>query len=418
MLTFEQELSTINQRQTYELPLGLKATLDDFSIQIHTFNDDVQPKIISSDYKNFFFEQNNDGFTANLERRNQMPKSPVIVALSNPRGTQTVLSYHDYFYINQTLQPDTRLKQKPKKITLLWDTSYSLRNRNLDKELSILEEYFEYLRDVEVHFISFSNAIHQNTVFKMQNGNWGTLKNVLQQSVYDGGTALNLFESLLKNSDETLFFSDGLVNLGPYSSKNKKPIYMINSTTSANHEWLNEMATASGGSYVNLVRLPRTEAVNTLKRETFQFLGAVHDSSIYEVYPRNKTNVSENFSISGRFSEENNIELLFGYGGKVTERIEVPIKKSQETDVVKRLWAKQKLKHLNADKNQNKEPIIALAKTHHLITEYTSMLILDRIEDYVRYRIEPPQELKAEYKARISNLAEEEADILADLNCR
>lgn len=418
VLTFEQELSTSNQRKIYELPLGIKAELDNFSIQMQVFNGEMLPKIKSSSYKNFFFKKNNDVFTANLERQNHAPTSPVIVELLNTSNTETLLSYRDYFYVNQTLKPNTRLKQKPKKINLLWDTSYSLRNRNLSKELSILGEYLEYLGDVEVHYISFSNSIHKSNLFKVQNGNWEGLKKALKETVYDGGTSMNLFKSILKKSGETLMFTDGLANLGGFSIQSKQAIYTINSTTSANHELLREIATSSGGSYINLVRLPQTEAINTLKQETFQFLGAKHNSTVWEVYPKNKTYVSKDFSISGRFSEETSIELLFGYSGKVTERITVPIKKSQGTELVKRLWAKQKLKHLNTNKGKNKGKIISLAKSHHLITDYTSMLILDRIEDYVRYRIEPPQELKAEYKERIKNLEEEEVDNLEDLNDR
>ncbi|MFS4448000.1 VIT domain-containing protein [Maribacter sp. 2307UL18-2] len=418
VLTFEQELSTSNKHKTYELPLGIKADLDNFSIQMQVFNGEMLPKIKSSSYKNFFFKKKNDVFTANLERQNHAPTSPVLVELLNTSNTETILSYRDYFYVNQTLKPNTRLKQKPKKINLLWDTSYSLRNRNLSKELSILGEYFEYLGDVEVHFISFSNAIHKNIVFQVQNGNWEGLKKVLKEAVYDGGTSMNLFKSLPKKSGETLMFTDGLANLGDFSITNKQAIYTINSTTSSNHELLREIATSSGGTYINLVRLPQTEAINTLKQETFQFLGAKHNSAVWEVYPKNKTYVSKDFSISGRFSEETSVELLFGYGGKVTERIKVQIKESQATELVKRLWAKQKLKHLNTNKGENKGKIISLAKSHHLITDYTSMLILDRIEDYVRYRIEPPQELKAEYKERIKNLEEEEVDNLEDLNDR
>ncbi len=418
VLTFEQELSTKNRFRTYELPLGLKDSLDTFSINIQVFKGEGLPKVKSSTYKNFFFKEGKDVFTAHLDRQNHVPEASVIVEIPNGNGAMAVLGYRDYFYVNQALEPNTRLKRKPKKINLLWDTSYSLRNRNLGKELAILDGYFNYLGNVEVRYASFSNAIHQTVTFQVRNGNWEELRKVLSNAVYDGGTSMDLFGSWPGKSDETLLFSDGLANLGDFSTMGAKAVYTINSTTSANHGLLREIATSSGGDYVNLVRLPQTEALHVLKQETFQFLGAEHDDSVYEVYPKNRTNVSGDFTISGRFSKETTMELLFGYGGKVTGRIRVPIKKSRKTELVKRLWAKQKLGHLNADKKQNKDQIIALAKTYHLITDYTSMLILDRIEDYVRYQIEPPLELKTEYKERIKELEIGEADDLEDLNDR
>ncbi len=417
ILTFEQELPTFNQHHIYELPLSLKEELDDFSIEIQVFNRELFPKIKSANYKNSFFKEKDGVFKANVELYNHIPTSPVVIELPSSNDSTNILSYKDYFYINKKLKPNSRLKQKPKKVTLLWDTSYSLKHRNLDKELSILDSYFEYLREVEVHFMAFSNAIQQKRVFQIENGNWEGLKNILKETDYDGGTSLGLFKSLAK-SDEILLLTDGLANLGDFTTINKQAVYTINSSTSANHEQLNKIATSSGGNYVNLVRLPETEALNALKKETFQFLGTVSNNAVHEVYPKTKTNVYEDFSISGRFSKETNIELLFGYRGKVTERIKVPVKKAQENELVKRLWAKQKLIDLNRNKKSNKEQIISLAKRYHLITNYTSMLILDRIEDYVRYRIEPPQELRAEYKERITNLEEEEADRLEDLNDR
>ncbi|WP_282050489.1 VIT domain-containing protein [Maribacter aquivivus] len=417
VLTFEQELSTLNQRQIYELALGMKAKLDNFSIQMNVLNEGKLPKI-KSDNENFFFKESNGGFTASLEKQNYIPNSPVIVELSSTGNAETLLSYQDYFYINQTLKPNTRLKQKPKKIKLLWDTSYSLRNRNVEKELAILGEYFDYLRNVEVNYISFSNSIVQTKIYKIENGDWQELKEALKEAVYDGGTCMDFSKSLAKISGETLLFTDGLANLGDYASTNNGSIYTINSITSANHELLREVATVSGGSYINLVRLPQTEALNILKHETFQFLGYQQNNDIWEVYPNKKTNVSEDFTISGRFSKDSTIELLFGYSGKITERIKLQINKNKSDDVVKRLWAKQKLKHLNSNKDENKEEIISLAKSHYLVTDYTSMLILDRVEDYAKYRIEPPQELRAQYKELIKDLEEDEAYQLERLNDR
>ena len=418
VLTFEQELSTINQFQTYVLPLGIKEVLEDFSIDIEVLQGQALPSIQHSTYENFFFKADKGAFKASLKRQNHRPSKAIILQIPNRTGKDMVLSYNDYFFVYQTLRPNTRLKRKPNKITLLWDASYSMRNRNLDKELGLLEEYFAYLQNAEIRFISFSNTIHCNTLFKIENGDWDTLKDLIKSTKYDGGTAMNLFESMKLHSDELLLCSDGLANLGGFTGVNKQSIYTINSMVSANHETLNSIATLSGGGYVNLVRLPHVEAVKVLKQETFQFLGTNHDDSVFEIYPNNKRNVTEDFSIAGRFTNETTIELLFGYQGKITERIKVPVQKSIKTQLVKRLWAKQKLGFLNQNKVQNSAKIIALAQRHYLVTDYTSMLILDRLEDYVRYRIEPPQELKEEYKERLLYLAEEDADRQEDLKDR
>lgn len=418
VITHEQELFGSDNMQLYELPLGIKETLDYFTINIEVFGQFDTPSVKDSSYSDFFFEKRDNDYRAALVKTNHAPLTPVVVQIPKSLAKQEVMTYQDYFYSYLPLAPKSRLKAKPKKIALLWDSSYSLKNRNVEEELKLLDNYFAYLQNVQVQLISFSNAIHQNKVFTVNKGNWGSLKQLLKETKYDGGTALNLFEDLKMKVDETLLFTDGLANLGEFSSNNSSAVYTINSTVSANHELLKRIATNSGGSYVNLLRLSFTGALKILKQETFQFLRAKHGDAVQEVYPNNRTNVTDDFSITGKFSRETTMQLLFGYQGKVTDRITVPIKKSRGTKLVKRLWAKQKLGALKDNKEENKTAIVSLATQYHLITDYTSMIILDRIEDYVRYRIEPPQELREEYKQRIENIKEEEADMLDELNER
>lgn len=409
VVTYEQELFISNTIQTYELPLGIRESINEFSLVINVFGNKGIPKIKDKSYKNIQFKSRTYYYQAKVERKNFIPEKPLIIQLNNKSKDDKVLTHKDYFYLHKVLEPKTRLKQKPEKITVLWDASYSQKYRRLQEETELLNDYFKYLENVEVQFISFSNTVKINKVIKVKNGKWKAIEKLIKNIKYDGGTSFSSFNTLDSNSDEILLFSDGMNNLGEFKKHNKRPIYTINSLISANHTALKNMATHSGGYYINLLRLPVSEALKILKNETFQFLGLTHDNSIREVYPFTRENVTSDFSISGRFTKDTSIELLFGYQDEITQRIKIPIKKSDETKLIKRLWAKHKLKFLNTNKKQNQKKIVSHAKQYHLITDYTSMLVLDRIEDYVRYRIEPPDELKQDYKRRIKNIEVEEA---------
>ncbi len=408
VITYEQELRTVNDFMVYELPLNISEKLAKFSINLDIMVGDAIPTFKNNPYKELNFNTNKDGFHAEITKSNHKPKKAIVLKIPNNSLKEKVLSYNDYFYAYKALKPNTRLKSKPNKIALFWDVSYSLKNRNISEEVNLLEAYFKYLQNVEVEFISFSNTIIAQKKIEIKNGNWNELKQLIKNTVYDGGTNFNVLSKLKLKTDETLLFTDGLDNLGEFFPNNKKPVYSINSLVSANHEELNNIATISGGAYINLVRLKSKEALKQLKNEPFQFLGISKNKKITNVYPQINTNVTTDFSIAGRFSENTTIELLFGYSGKVTQKLNVPILSGAQNSLVKRLWAKQKLSALNFNKEENKKEIIALATQNHLITDYTSMLILDRLEDYVRYRIEPPKELKKEYKERIKNIKEEE----------
>ena len=86
------------------------------------------------------------------------------------------------------------------------------------------------------------------------------------------------------------------------------------------------------------------------------------------------------------------------------------------------LWAQKKLAELMIHQKQNEKEIAALGKQFGLVTPYTSLLVLDSLEQYVQYEIAPPKSLAAmreEYMRRIDTLEhqkqKQKADKLAEV---
>ncbi|WP_108801832.1 VIT domain-containing protein [Aquimarina sp. Aq107] len=404
VITYEQELYSKNNSKLYELPLSFTDTLDEFLIDIAVYGDE-KPQTNNDD---IVFHQEGNKYKALISKKNYIASSSIIIDIPKNVGSRQVITYDDFFYINQQLKPNSRLKEKPNSITILWDSSFSNNHRKIKKELELLDLYFNYLQNVKVEFISFSNSMHNTKEFGIANGNWSILKEQIEGLAYDGGTSLGFLDNMKIRSEEVLFFTDGLINLGGFTKKINRSIYTVNSSVSGDHEFMNEIATTSGGNYINLTRFSAKNALEILKHETYQFLGITKNGMVEEVYPNQNINVLSDFSLTGKFKENTTVKLLFGYGNKVTEEFKIFISPETEDKTIRRLWAKQKLTFLNKNKKENRGKIISLAKQYKLVTEYTSMLILDRIEDYVKYRIEPPQELKADYKEWIVNIEEEE----------
>ncbi|WP_420553727.1 VIT domain-containing protein [Tenacibaculum aiptasiae] len=410
VLTYEEELSTVNDKLVFELPIGIKELIKEFSLDVFISGITNKPTIKSEFSKYIHFIKKENGMSAFLNEKNVIPQKPIKIEIKRNLKSEKTLTYLDYFYSLIPLKKESRNKQKPKRLSILWDTSFSMRNKDLNKEVELLDMYFNYLQNIEVEFVSFSNAINKKEKFVITNGEWSNLKKEIQSITYDGGTNLEILKTLKLKSNEILLFSDGLVNLGSIKEIKKKTIYTINSLQSANHFLLNKIATDQGGVYINLGKLNSEEANRFLKQEVLQFLGVKSSANIEEVYPKDRVNVTGDFIISGRFKENPSIELKFGYQGKVSKIVTLNLKDSQKSNNVKRLWAKEKLKYLNNEKEENKKKIVSLAKQYHLITDYTSMLILDRIEDYVKYGIEPPKELRLPYKELLKE--KEETQVL------
>ena len=84
-------------------------------------------------------------------------------------------------------------QEKPKKVTLLWDTSFSMADKELSNEMGFLNSYFKTNTNLTINLIKFSNDIILNQSFEVSNGNWVLLKKELINTVYDGASS---FETL------------------------------------------------------------------------------------------------------------------------------------------------------------------------------------------------------------------------------
>ena len=415
LITYEEVLTATNKKHNYILPLQFTKSISNFSLDI-TVYDKSKVRLTDNIYGKFLRISNNNGSkNIIIKERNFIPKEGIklVMELDNEESIST---YNNYFSLYKIFLPKTKLKNKPKTITLFWDASYSMEYRAIDTEIKLLDKYFAFLNNVSVKLVVFNIGVKKEKVFNIKNGKWSKLKNELKNINYDGGTSFKNLSTY--KSDEYLFFTDGMHNLGDIDFANAASIYTINAITSANHNHLYEIATKTGANYINLKNQSVGTAFNILTNQVYQFLGVVDNNNVHDIYPKRNTNVNEDFLLSGKFKNNTEIQLLFGYNNLPQDTLRVTINKGVNNNLAKRLWAKEKLKTLSINAEKNKNEIIRLATKNQLITAYTSMIILDRIEDYVRYKIDPPSDLKDRYKELVRNEKEAEEEKLAEIKSR
>ena len=103
--------------------------------------------------------------------------------------------------------------------------------------------------------ITFDYKERKKSSFKVQNGDSKALFEFLKSQVYDGGTAYNQLDFNSEDSEVILLFSDGLDNFGGFKEEFNRPIFAINSKTSADHKELQQVSLQSGGNYINFKNL-------------------------------------------------------------------------------------------------------------------------------------------------------------------
>ena len=407
LIGYEEELPvTANAVLNYYLPLNLKDTVSDFNLDVSVIQSATKPVFDSSLNENIQFSSSNNLYIAAVHKSNYVPTYSLSFSIPKPQDAAEVMLQefeNKYYYlVNTSLQNNEREKILPSSVGLLWDASLSGSNRNRNKELELLDAYFKKLNNAAVNLVVFSNTIKSSSQFTMQNGNWDALKKFIEGVQYDGATNFGNLNLKNINADEFILVSDGHQTLGNRQMQlNSKPVYCINTAAAADYSNLKFIAGKTGGQVIDLQNINTAEALKKLTNEPFRFLGIKKNEFVKENYPSLPVVVTANFSAAG-IAEEGVQEIVFqfGYGNKVTYEKTVSINTEtplcENFDITK-VFAQKKIAELDIQYNQNKQEIERLGKQFGVITRNTSLIVLETVNDYVQYGIEPPSELREEY---------------------
>jgi TonB-dependent SusC/RagA subfamily outer membrane receptor len=146
-----------------------------------------------------------------------------------------------------------------------------------------------------------------------------------------------------------------------------------------------------------------TKALNALTIQPLRFLGIKTGSTVDDSYPSLPVTVSGAFSIAGITKDPNQtITLQYGYGDKIS--FEKPVTLDLQANAVEnvdvaKLWAQKKISEMDINYEANRQEIESLGKHFGIVTRNTSLIVLETVNDYIQYGIEPPAELRAQYDA-------------------
>ncbi len=129
---------------------------------------------------------------------------------------------------------------EPQKTTIFWDTSVSMKDRDLKKDLSILEKIITRTPDQDVKVVFFNVAIEVHE-YSIRNGNWDVLKKDLSEVTYDGANVYSLINDLAGTANNYLFTDGNRVyeNDAPVLPKNT---FLVNSSPNRDEEFLKRTA--------------------------------------------------------------------------------------------------------------------------------------------------------------------------------
>ena len=418
---YEEELTLERGLLYYRLPMAYSTPLKNFAVKASVWNSSQKPLVPKSDNE-LRFDVADEGYIASFARENYKPSRALIFALPAPADIPQVVirpapshyfyasmppnSY--YFYASVTPRMQIRKKRWNDNLAIIWDVSLSGSQRNLQREIEMLDMIFAEKKDA-----SASLYFLNNTFKKIAKGNWNELKGFLENAVYDGGTDFSKINLKEIEGKEILFFSDGISTLSDAdflkNYKTKRPVHCIVSSSKADYSVMKFIAGKTRGKFINVNALSSEKLKNELQNETLQFLGTEHGSSVSEVYPSIAMPVHGNFSVAGiSKTNDEELNLLFGFGNKVLKKIKVKLEAKQvkKQGNVYRIWAQKKIEELDLDYEKNRTELTELGKQFGVVTRNTSLIVLETLRDYFRYDIKPPvtePALRAKYEYKLKN---------------
>ena len=159
-------------------------------------------------------------------------------------------------------------RESPKKITLYWDASSTVLEKNKSQYYKFLKDYFDKIKDVNIQLITFSSKLLSRTNYQIKDGNSNDLINGLKTTEYNG--AVNYANVLKENvfqADAVLLFTDGNTIFEELEPEINTPIFCVSLNDEANHIQLQKTAFYADGHYINLNRVNQKTALELILNE-------------------------------------------------------------------------------------------------------------------------------------------------------
>lgn len=411
-IRYSESLSARDRQLVYRLPLDYAQTIERFKLEVRVAGSPAAPEVQAAALGTLPFTAQGRYFAAQIERSRfagrgvlqmQIPRDLAGNVYTTTRDGQT------WFYADVPVTVLEQPRPRPRIVGIVWDASGSGASRDHARELELLDAYLRWLGEAEIRLSVVRDAAEPVRRFRVTRGQWPTLRTTLESLPYDGGTALGSFVPE-REVEEYLLFSDGLSTFGARTlPRMAQPLHTISSAVRADPDWLRGQAHASGGRYVDLTAEDTASASRKLVFLSTR-VAALRAEGVADVVLASPHPEHGRLLLAGRLTAANGTIGIALDRPTRDDALKIVVDAGAvATDMAAALWARLRIAELSANYAANRTDIRRLGETFGIVTRDTSLIVLERIEDYVRHAIVPPPELRAEYERLRASIAQNQA---------
>ncbi|MCL4204461.1 MAG: DUF2135 domain-containing protein [Pirellulaceae bacterium] len=412
------------QDATYRLPLKFKEPIGEFNLRLEVVQPSGRPMIVEGDLAGLKFEPWRQSFVAEAAKNDFLPKRDIVFALPDidrrPVLVETAANGECYFAI-LSKAPGYRGRAAASiplsEVVLFWDASGSRTGADRNREIEFLRQWFAETtagRQCRVQLVVLRDQAEDPQPFVVENGDAEKLLEAIRAIRCDGGTQLGALKLPPGEKPQlALLFSDGLQTFGrSETDKLGSPLCTLSSGTTHDSARLRQLAMTNGGRYINLQAADNATAIASLGIDAPEFMGAMtlEAASVDGICPTMPQAWADYQLVCGRLeAAEANVRLNYHLagGGQAQEGFLVRQTDAVGGNLLERIWAQTKLADLIVFQDENEAEILSLGKRHGIVTPFTSLIVLDSLEQYLENEICPPEslpEMRNEYLRQMDTL--------------
>lgn len=400
--TVQQLMVVGDNRLQYQFPFNVADTVANFNLSILAESNHEIPVSKFGLVAGEGFKSSADHFTLQYHASNTLLQSPIEFSIPMPGQTTVCIQKRDSvnhfaIYVNPSLNP--KLATTANDLVVYWDASASNEKRNVNKEISFLQQFIAWHQITSLTIRTFNYKILDEKIFKINNGYNGKWQQYLRQVNYVGATQLGCINMDEKSATIAMIFSDGKNTYGRKKPQtNNALVYCINSSNSADTTALKDIVGASGGHVIDLQRSSIANAIALSKNQVSWLMNITNASGKTTVEQATPLKLESPIFLNGEtLQDTDTLYLYYGNGLHITKVEKIILQSSvacTNNGGLDRITMLQQYAAIN--QSYNWENTLDFGVRERVVTQHTAFIVLEKVKDYIQYNIAPPKELEAE----------------------
>ena len=270
-------------------------------------------------------------------------------------------------------------------LTVLWDASGSRAGADHEPELALLRAYCA-TGDGPYRLLVFRDQVEPAAEFATPDellAHIGALR-------YDGGSDFQVLAQALAElpeADETaacVLFTDGMDTLGsePFAFSAKRKVLAVVSGTQRDAETLRQ---ACGGLAFDVAAAPKDAQALAKALFCSNLLSGVQGEGVAEVFGIG-SGADGRFSVVGRLVAP---AANISFANTGTE-FALAAENARDGNTIACAWAAMRVAQLSPRADENADELLSLGRRFGVVSPATSLLVLETLDQWLRYDIEPP----------------------------